>query len=171
MDACECYGIETGFRWCVYFSRQLTWSDLNCTFFLTCGGWQFQSQSGSFVLSWGPWILPREAVVQGSAGDWAEHQAEPGLSSLAVSHCLWLPWSLCPPVPVDRKPWVWFLIGTSAGQPWSQSSKNGEFMPCQSFLPVFNSLNSAASHYALQIVVSFYILFRAFGCLPMTGMY
>lgn len=65
MDACECYVIEAGFHCCVYFGRQVPWADFSCTFCLTCGGWLCASQPGPFVLSGGPWILPRAAVVQG----------------------------------------------------------------------------------------------------------
>lgn len=104
-----------------------------------CSGWQFNSRS-SFVLSWGPWILPCAGMVQEWAGDWAEltHRtwdSQPltlfflliicGCSGLSV---FWFFWT--------EGLGFGFLIETSAGQPSGQSSKNGEFIPCK--FPVFS---------------------------------
>ena len=68
----------------VFVSAQAPWADFSCTFRLTCGGWLCTAQSGPFVLSGRPWILPCAAVVQGQLESGQSIKQNLGSPCLAV---------------------------------------------------------------------------------------
>ena len=106
MDVCECYVIETVPLLCLFQHRRLGQTSVARSVSRAAGGCARLSPvllSLADVLGFCPvqlWFRVSWSPGRASSRTWALHVW------LSSSWCLWLPWSPCPPVPMNRKPWV-----------------------------------------------------------------